>query len=237
MRDPRVARITHELSARRVVLVTGAKGGVGKTVVSALLGIALSDKGRKVLLVDADATDPNLHVVLGVDPEKDKPGEAKGIEPLALTERLGYVGLAPYTMNRPTPLRGPEAVDAVREILGVLDYNGYEYVVIDTPPGLDDVLMDLIHMIGDKAFVIVVSTPSRMSEDSTRRYMALLRSLGLKNIVNVINDVTGIGVWSRKDGFLVPHDESLEKALGSIEKLKATSAYKAIARVAGAVNP
>ncbi len=235
-KDPRISRIKRELSDRRVILVTGAKGGVGKTVISALLGLALSERGKKVLLVDADVTDPNLHVIIGVDPEKVKPGEAKGIEPLTLTDRIGYIGLAPYTMNRPTPLRGPEAVDAVRELLGALDYNGYEYIIIDTPPGLDDVLMDLIHLTGDHALVIVVSTPSRMSQDSTRRFMALLKDLNVENVVNVVNDVIGIG-RSGRDSFNVPHDALLEEALGSIKRLKNTEAYNAIVRLAEAVDP
>lgn len=235
-RDPRATRIRRELLARRVILVTGAKGGVGKTVISALLGIALSEKGRKVVLVDADATDPNLHVAVGAEPGKAKLGEAKGIEPFKLSDRLGYIGIALYTLNRPTPLRGPEAVDAVREILGALDYNGYEYVVIDTPPGLDDVLMDLIHLIGSRALIIVVSTPSKISLDSTKRYVTLLEGLQVKNVVNVVNDVINIGGGSG-GSFKVPHDSSLEEALGSIEKLKATEAYKAIVKLAEAVDP
>lgn len=51
---------------RRIIAVTGSKGGVGKTLISANLGIYLATIGRKVVLVDADPSMANLHTCLGV---------------------------------------------------------------------------------------------------------------------------------------------------------------------------
>lgn len=51
---------------RRVIAVGGGKGGIGKTLVSANLGIALAQAGMRVLLVDADLGGANLHTTLGV---------------------------------------------------------------------------------------------------------------------------------------------------------------------------
>ena len=50
----------------RVIAVTSGKGGVGKSVISANLGICLAGQGRKVLLVDADLALANLDLMLGV---------------------------------------------------------------------------------------------------------------------------------------------------------------------------
>src|SRR5205823_10349069 len=52
--------------ARRVIAVGGGKGGIGKSLVSANLGIALAQKGKRVVLVDADLGGANLHTCLGV---------------------------------------------------------------------------------------------------------------------------------------------------------------------------
>ena len=54
-------------AARRVVAVGGGKGGIGKSLVSANLGIALAQRGAKVALVDADLGGANLHTCLGID--------------------------------------------------------------------------------------------------------------------------------------------------------------------------
>ena len=48
--------------------VGGGKGGTGKSLVAASLGIHLSQMGRRVILVDGDLGAPNLHTVLGLDP-------------------------------------------------------------------------------------------------------------------------------------------------------------------------
>ena len=52
----------------RIVAVGGGKGGVGKTLVSTNLSLALAERGRKVLLVDADLGGANAHTVLGIAP-------------------------------------------------------------------------------------------------------------------------------------------------------------------------
>lgn len=50
----------------RIIAVGGGKGGVGKSLVTSSLGIALARHGRKVVLVDADLGGANLHTCLGL---------------------------------------------------------------------------------------------------------------------------------------------------------------------------
>src|SRR5436309_13510708 len=52
----------------QVWAVGGGKGGTGKSLVAASLGIHLAQMGRRVILVDGDLGAPNLHAVLGLDP-------------------------------------------------------------------------------------------------------------------------------------------------------------------------
>jgi anion-transporting ArsA/GET3 family ATPase len=56
-----------ETLARRQLLVVTGKGGVGKTAVSAVLGRAFAERGRRVLVVEVDPRE-NLHQMLGVPP-------------------------------------------------------------------------------------------------------------------------------------------------------------------------
>ncbi|MBK8727179.1 MAG: AAA family ATPase [Holophagaceae bacterium] len=62
--------LLERLAARQLVVVTG-KGGVGKTTVAALLGLALSRIGRRVLLLETDPRE-SLHQVLGIEPSGGK---------------------------------------------------------------------------------------------------------------------------------------------------------------------
>src|SRR3989441_12309695 len=60
---------SHAIPTRpQVWAVGGGKGGAGKPLVAASLGIHLSQMGRRVILVDGDLGAPNLHTVLGLDP-------------------------------------------------------------------------------------------------------------------------------------------------------------------------
>ena len=53
----------------RVIAVTSGKGGVGKTNVSVNLAVALADRGRKIMLMDADLGLANVDVLLGLHPD------------------------------------------------------------------------------------------------------------------------------------------------------------------------
>src|ERR1700721_2995847 len=73
MRDTRLsltqAEALAELNASRpvkVIAVTGGKGGVGKTTVSANLAISIAAQGRDVMLLDADLGMANVDVILGL---------------------------------------------------------------------------------------------------------------------------------------------------------------------------
>jgi flagellar biosynthesis protein FlhG len=54
----------------RIVSVGGGKGGVGKSLVAASLGIELARRGCRVVLVDCDLGGANLHTCLGIDPPR-----------------------------------------------------------------------------------------------------------------------------------------------------------------------
>ncbi len=61
-------KLDHSRSDKPVVIgIGGGKGGIGKTLLSANLGICFSRTGSKVVLVDADLGGANLHTCLGVE--------------------------------------------------------------------------------------------------------------------------------------------------------------------------
>ncbi len=55
----------------RVIAVTSGKGGVGKTNVSVNLAVAMADRGKQVMLLDADLSLANIDVLLGLHPDKN----------------------------------------------------------------------------------------------------------------------------------------------------------------------
>ena len=84
MTEPAVAERAQlrRASVRRMgvpfALVTGGKGGVGKTILTANLGIELARRGRRVLLVDLDLGLADLHVVMRLAPARDVEDALRG---------------------------------------------------------------------------------------------------------------------------------------------------------------
>jgi len=68
---PRVAAspLMPSHSEARVIVVTSGKGGVGKTNITVNLALALSKRGKKTILLDADLGMANVDVILGVSPK------------------------------------------------------------------------------------------------------------------------------------------------------------------------
>ncbi len=57
--------------SKRIIAVGGGKGGVGKTVMTASIGVALASMNKEVVMVDADLGGANLHTVMGMlEPER-----------------------------------------------------------------------------------------------------------------------------------------------------------------------
>src|SRR5436305_10463695 len=54
-------------TSRRIIAIGGGKGGVGKSLLAANLGIYLAQLGRRTVLVDADLGGANLHTFVGVE--------------------------------------------------------------------------------------------------------------------------------------------------------------------------
>lgn len=53
-------------ASKRIFAVAGGKGGVGKTVISAALGVALAEQGHRTVVIDADFGGANLHQAFGI---------------------------------------------------------------------------------------------------------------------------------------------------------------------------
>ena len=68
--SPKRLKKTKESYTKLIWAVGGGKGGTGKTLLTANMGIELARSDRKVLLIDADLGGANLHTCLGISNAK-----------------------------------------------------------------------------------------------------------------------------------------------------------------------
>ena len=172
MIDPREIAISARLEkVRRIIPVVSGKGGVGKSLVSTTLALALAEKGHRVGLLDLDFHGASDHVILGFEP-KEFPEEDRGVVPPTV-HGIKFMSIAYYTEDRPTPLRGKEISDALIELLTITRWDELDYLVIDMPPGLGDQLLDVLRFLKRGEF-LVVATPSKLALNVVEKLIQLL---------------------------------------------------------------
>ena len=146
----------------QVVAVTGGKGGVGKTSVSINLGIALAERGRRVVLLDADLGLANLDVMLNLAPKitlhdvftgKSTLRDAILPAPGGFSALLAGSGMVEN--SRMTPEVRDQLLAVIAEVAPL-----YDHVILDTGAGISDVVLYAVSLADD---VLVVATPEPTS--------------------------------------------------------------------------
>lgn len=165
----------------KIIMVTSAKGGVGKSTVAASLAIAFKQAGQKVALLDADIHGPSLPRILGIKPQ----AEAK-IAPIDW-EGVPVVSLGTMMPESEAVIwRGPILSKILHQLMRGPDWGDTEYLIIDTPPGTGD-----IHLTLGKNYpiygAIAVSTPQPLSCMQTQKSITMLRKFEVKVLGLVAN--------------------------------------------------
>jgi len=237
--DPRLAVIERRLAhIARVVPVMSSKGGVGKTLMSCMLALALSERGAKVGLLDLDVTNPTAHVVLGAD-LTEFPEEDRGVVP-PFVGGVKFMSVAYYSGENPLPLRGWEVDNVVREVLAVTIWGDLDFLVIDTPPGMSDEVLDVLSYF-PKHEPLVVATPSPLTVASVRRLLKLLTEIVKDELIGLVENMARDGSSIIADlardfrvRFLgkVRFDDSVDGAVGDINALRKSRMYEDVGAIA-----
>jgi ATP-binding protein involved in chromosome partitioning len=142
----------------RVIAVMSGKGGVGKSLVSGLLAVALRQKGYQVGILDADITGPSIPKMffpdgarLGVSPMGPMPPQTKtGIRVMSINLLLEQEDMAVIW-------RGPLVSGAIRQFWGDIFWGTLDYLVVDLPPGTSDASLTVMQSLPMSGIVLVTS--------------------------------------------------------------------------------
>jgi len=220
--DPRGGIIEERLRGKRIIAVAGGKGGVGKSMVSTLMALNLSNMGYRVGLLDLDFSGPSDHVILGLSCD-EFPKEEKGIIPPEVYG-IKFFSIVYYTRGKPSPLRGIDVTNAIKEIFAVVLWKNTDVLVIDMPPGMGEAILDSSELLKNMEF-LVVTTPSKVSVETVKRFVRLLKdfNIPLFGVIENMRITTSCREEFGKD-FLgtIKFDLDLEEAIGDPDKLMRT---------------
>ena len=152
----------HEQShIKKVIGVCSGKGGVGKSMVTSLLAVAMQRMGLKVGILDADITGPSIPREFGLKQKAE--GNDTGIFPVRTTTGIDVMSLTLLLPNDSDPVawRGPIIAGAVTQFWTDVIWGDKDVLFIDMPPGTGDVMLTVCQSIPVDAAVLV-STPQEL---------------------------------------------------------------------------
>ncbi|MBL1433739.1 MinD/ParA family protein [Gammaproteobacteria bacterium AH-315-C21] len=223
-------RRMHSSSPVRVIAITGGKGGVGKTNISINLGVAMSQQGKRVLLLDADLGLANVDVLLGLHPRKNLSHVISGectLDEVIVTAQ-GGLKIVPGAsgLQAMADLSSAERgglVNAFSELNTDLDV-----MLIDTAAGISDSVLNFVRA-AQEVIIVVCDEPASIT-DAYAMIKTLSCQYGINRFRVVTNMVAGVREGQElykklaavTNRFLdvaldfmgaVPYDEYLRKAI------------------------
>jgi septum site-determining protein MinD len=172
----------------RIIVITSGKGGVGKTTVSANLGMALAKMGRQIALVDADFGLRNLDLLLGLENRivytavEVLSRECRLEQALVKDKRQTNLVLLPAAQNRSKDAVTPEQMKLLVNALA----QKYQYVIIDSPAGIENGFKNAIAPAKE---ALIVTTPEISAVRDADRVVGLLEAQGIKRVHLIINRI------------------------------------------------
>lgn len=160
-----------------VVAIMSGKGGVGKSVVTALLAVALRRRGYDVGILDADITGPSQAKMFGVSARPYQGADGKPHPPASRS------GIALMSMNlildsesQAVIWRGPMVSNAIKQFYTDLEWGKIDYLLIDLPPGTSDAPLTVLQALPVSGAVLV-STPQGLATMIVSKAVKLVQQL------------------------------------------------------------
>jgi septum site-determining protein MinD len=172
----------------RVIVITSGKGGVGKTTTTANIGMALAQRNRKVVVIDADFGLRNLDLLLGLENRvvytavDVLSGACRLEQALVKDKRRANLVLLPAAQNRTKDSVNPAQM---RQLVSALA-KVFDYVLVDSPAGIE---MGFQNAIAAATEAIVVTTPEISAVRDADRVIGLLEANNIKKSGLIINRI------------------------------------------------
>lgn len=170
----------------RIIVVTSGKGGVGKTTVTANLGMTLAKMGYRVALVDGDFGLRNLDLLLGLENRviytavEVLAGECRLDQALVRDKRQPGLVLLPATQNRKAEMITP---NHMKWMIGELAPQ-FDFVLIDSPAGIE---MGFKNAIAAAQEALIVTTPEISAVRDADRVIGLLEANNITPARLIVN--------------------------------------------------
>ena len=143
---------------KKTIAVMSGKGGVGKSLVTALLASATAALGKTTAVLDADITGPSIPRAFGLSKERAG-GSPLGILPVETATGIKVMSLNLLMENETDPViwRGALITGCATQFYTDVVWGDVDYMFVDMPPGTGDVPLTVLQSFHVDGIVLVTS--------------------------------------------------------------------------------
>ena len=179
------------MSIKKIIAIGSAKGGVGKSTITAALASSLSKK-YKVGVLDADIYGPNQHILFNI---KSKPefitlNNKKLIKPFIKQNiEMISIGLI-LDSNKAAAWRGPMLSGAIKQLSNSTHWSDLDYLLIDMPPGTGDAYLTIFKDMNIDTFIII-TTINNLAFADVKKTINLVEKFNIPILGYIENNILG----------------------------------------------
>ena len=156
-------------SVKKVIGVVSGKGGVGKSMTSALLACAMARRGYHCGILDADITGPSIPKLFGIHGRAM--ADAQGCWPIQSRMGIDVMSINLLVENEEDPVvwRGPVIAGAVKQFWTDVVWKDVDFLFVDMPPGTGDVPLTVFQSLPVDGIVVVASPQELVCPDCGKK--------------------------------------------------------------------
>jgi Mrp family chromosome partitioning ATPase len=172
-----------------VIAVMSGKGGVGKSLVTSLLAVALARQGKEVGILDADITGPSIPKMFGMGNVRPK-GNESGILPVLSRSGITIMSLNLLLAHEDDAViwRGPLIGSAIKQFWEEVLWGKLDYLLVDLPPGTADASLTVMQSLPLSGVVIVFS-PQELAAMVVRKSVQMAQKMNIP-ILGVVENMS-----------------------------------------------
>ena len=171
-----------------LIAVASGKGGVGKSTVTANIGLALVAEGAQVGILDADIYGPSQPRMLGLMGKRPGTTDGKRLEPLVAygieAMSIGFL----VDERQPMAWRGPMVTSALNQLLTQTLWSELDYLLVDMPPGTGDIQLTLSQQVPVSG-ALIVTTPQDIALADARKGLEMFQKVNVP-VLGVIENMS-----------------------------------------------
>jgi len=210
-------------SVKKVIAVVSGKGGVGKSLVTAMLAVKTRRMGYRVGILDADITGPSIPKAFGLT---GGVAESKDGLMVPATTNSGIEVMSSNLLleNETDPViwRGPVIANAVKQFWGETLWENIDYMYVDLPPGTGDVPLTVFQSL-PVAGILIVTSPQELVSMIVTKAVNMAKEM----------DIPIIGLIENMSYFQCPDCGAKHSVFGPshIDEIAAETGIRVLARI------